>query len=410
AIERLTGATLLGGHRIALQLDNAESRESLLAAIDGARERVHYQCYIVNDDDVARSILGALTRAAGRGVAVRVLIDALYTGHHAFGMEHAGLTALGALAGAEVRASRPIDHAPSLEDLKRRDHRKLVVIDGVRALVTGRNTGNEYYRSWHEVALGATSPWREVPWLDAGAWLEGPVVENLEAMFSAAWCAAGGEPIAVRPVPPAGDVSLRLVVHRGLEDAFTLETYRVLIDAAQRDLTIVNSFPLTFELLNALLRARERGVRVRLLFGSPRPYHDGGSFPGGSWRDLANELVRGRVVGLIAAGAEAFEFAVGAIPGWEPALGKVRAAVHSKLLVVDGRVSVMGSANLDVTASYWESELLLVIHDEGVAGALLAAFDGWCVSSFRVDATAPEWSTRIERREWLSRNWPTWIG
>ncbi len=410
AIERLTGAVLRDGHRMTLLLDNAEARESLLAAIDAARESVHFQSYIVNDDDVARSVLAALTRAVARGVSVRVLVDALYTGHHAFGMEHAGLRALGATPGAEVRATRPIEHAPSLEDLKRRDHRKLVVIDRARALVSGRNTGNEYYRSWHEVPLNATTSWREVPWLDAGTWIEGPIVEDLVATFSEAWCAAGGDPVESRAVPPAGDVSVRLVVHHGLEDAFTLETYRVLIDTARHDLTIVNSFPLTFELLNALVRARERGVRVRLLFGSPRPYHDGGSFPGGSWRDLANELVRGRVVRLIASGAEAYEFAVGATPGWDPTLGRVRPAVHSKLLVADGKIAVMGSANLDVTAAYWESELLLVIHDEGIARALLAAFDGWCAAAFRVDPSAPEWSTRIERREWLSRIWPTWIG
>ncbi len=72
---------------------------------------------------------------------------------------------------------------------------------------------------------------------------------------------------------------------------------------------------------------------------------------------------------------------------------------------VDGRVCAVGSANFDVTAGYWESELLLVVEDESIATRVEQRFDELLATSQRFDPDSPEWRHRAERRRWM-RYWP----
>jgi phosphatidylserine/phosphatidylglycerophosphate/cardiolipin synthase-like enzyme len=71
----------------------------------------------------------------------------------------------------------------------------------------------------------------------------------------------------------------------------------------------------------------------------------------------------------------------------------------------DGRICAVGSANLDIVAAYWESELLLVIEDEAVTRSVEARFDELIAGSDRVDRDDPAWRRRAERRRWM-RYWP----
>jgi phosphatidylserine/phosphatidylglycerophosphate/cardiolipin synthase-like enzyme len=307
----------------------------------------------------------------------------------------------------ELRVSRPIAGVPSLEELKRRDHRKLVTVDGRLALLGGRNLAHEYYTGFEEVALAPTTPWREVPWLDAGARVEGPAVAALERSFLEAWTEAGGAAFDVPEPPPAGGTPARVVVHHGLRDARTLEAYLALVDGARSHVWAANGFPLLLELQHALLRALRRGVRVRVLFGPVTPTHGGEPFEGEGTaaRSAATALVHSRIDALVAAGAEGYQLAVRDLPGWAPDLGLVHPHVHAKVMTADGRACAVGSANLDVTASYWESELLLVVEDEAVTRGLEARLDDLVVGSVRVDPGDPAWQRLARRREWL-RRWP----
>ena len=221
-----TSAATIPGNRVEIELDNPTARGWLLDALARAERRIHFQVYMAMDDDVGAQVESALAAAAARGVTVRVVVDSLHGLHGSFGLTNPLLTRLGARPGVELRLTRPVAGAPSIEDLKQRDHRKVVVVDGRLALVGGRNLSHEYYAGFDEVALAPASLWREVPWLDAGARVQGPAVEALERSFLDAWTAAGGAPFDVAPQEPAGGAAARVVVHHGLRDAATLETYR----------------------------------------------------------------------------------------------------------------------------------------------------------------------------------------
>jgi phosphatidylserine/phosphatidylglycerophosphate/cardiolipin synthase-like enzyme len=406
-LDAAAAAPAIEGNRVELELDNATARGWLLEAIAGARRTLHLQAYLATDDDVGRRVEAALAGAGRRGVAVRVLVDSLHGLHGSFGLQNPLLARLAARPGVEVRVSRPVAAVPSVEDLKQRDHRKVVVADGRVALVGGRNLAHEYYTAFDEVRVGPRTAWREVPWLDAGARVRGPAVAAVERAFLEAWTGAGGAPFEVAAPRVAGEQRVRVVVHRGLRDASTLEAYLALVESARSRLVAVNGFPLLLELEHAMVRALRRGVQVQVLFGEVTPTHGGGPFEGpwASARTAATWLVHSRIDALVAAGAEAWLLAVRDVPGWSPELGLVHPHVHAKAMIADGRACAVGSANLDVTASYWEDELLLVIEDEAAAGALEARVGALLAGSTRVDRADPAWQRRVRARDW-ARHWP----
>ncbi len=401
------GADAAGGNRVEIELDNATARRWLLDAIAGASRRVHLQTYMATDDELGRCVEAALREAARRGVAVRVLIDSLHGGHGSWGMRNPLIERLLTEPAVEVRLSRPLTGIPSLEDLKQRDHRKLLVADGRVALLGGRNLAHEYYTAFDEVRITPASPWREVPWLDAGARIEGPAVATIDGSFRDAWIEAGGEPFDIVEAPVAGATNARVVVHRGLRDANTLEAYLALIEGARSHIDVVTGFPLLLEIQHALLRALRRGVRVRTVFGHVAPTHGDQPFEGDLARArlAATSLVHSRMDALVAAGALGYHFAVREVSGWARELGIVRPHVHAKSMSADAERCAVGSANLDVTGCYWESEILLVVEDASVARQYEACVDRLVEGSVPVDRKDSEWQRVARRREWM-RNWP----
>ncbi len=399
----LTQSSLVAGHRVTLELENSAARKGLISAIGGARERVHWQSYMVDDDAVSEEVAEALRQAGARGVVVRVLVDALYSLHDAYGTRNPVLARLGRSPGVEVRAAQPLSGLPHVVDLKQRNHRKLSCIDRRVATVSGRNLGAAYYRGFSELELTRATPFRDVPWLDAGVQLEGPLVEAVDRSFLGDWTRAGGAPFDVSPVPPAGPMACRLVLHQGLEDAHTLDTQLELIRTAKKRLVMVNTFPLVLELQRALVAAVRRGVRVQCLFGSARPrWGDDQPFGRGALRSLFDELVRARMGPVLRAGAEGFQYAVAA-----EGLGPVFSHVHAKLMVRDEDTVAVGSANTDVTSAYWESEAVLVVHHPDFAKSTLQELQLLLTAARPVDLRTGSWKEVAARREWLSRNWPT---
>ena len=128
----------------------------------------------------------------------------------------------------------------------------------------------------------------------------------------------------------------------------------------------------------------------------------------GPWataRTAATQMVHSRMDALVAAGGEGYQFAVAQQPGWALGLGSVHSHVHAKVISADGRVCAVGSANLDFTAGYWESELLLLVEDPTVAAALEARIEALIAGSDRVNRDDPVWQEAAKHRQWME-HWP----
>ncbi len=230
--------------------------------------------------------------------------------------------------------------------------------------------------------------------------VEGPAVAELDRSFLDAWAAAGGLAFDIAEPGTAGTVATRVVIHHGLRDARTLDAYFAMIDTAESHVLHRERLPLILEIQHALLRALRRGVRVRTLFGNLTPTHDGVPFKG-PWATARTEATQARPLAHgrpVAAGAEAYEFVVPEQPRWERGLGAVHPHVHAKVMSVDRRVCSVGSANLDVTAGYWETELLLIVEDPATAGRLESLVDRLLSQSRRVDRDDPAWQRLAMRR------------
>ncbi len=405
------GAESVAGNLVELELDNASGRAEVLRAIAAATQRIHWQCYIVEDDAIAEAVAGELRQAARRGVQVRVLVDAVYSRYEGLGSANPVLERLAAEPGIEIRAYQPITGLPSLNALKQRNHRKLVIFDGQSAIVTGRNLGAPYYSGFAEVELKASSLYREVPWLDASAQVRGPVVGAIDAAFRREWTRSGGADFEVSTPPPAGDMSCRLILHEGLLDTHTLDAQLALIERAEQRLVVMNTFPLLLEIQRALIAAVRRGVSVQFIFGSVRPrWGLDQPFEGGLYRALGDDLVRSRLDPVVRAGAQGYEVALPPMPRWDPELGCVFPHVHAKLLIRDEADVAIGSANLDVTSAYWESESVLLVEHAGFARSALALVEPLIQGGRRVDLGSEHWLKDAARRAWLGRNWPSLVG
>ena len=413
-LDQTTDSKLVLGNAFHAELDNERARLRLFDALDEARSSIHLQFYIVRPSDFTERLVVKLIRRARAGIKVRFMVDALYSDEDVLGRVNPLIQSLKQEQNIEALALNPIQSSREvgMSSLKKRDHRKLVIVDGARAFVSGRNASDEYYFGFDEVPVHDNTPHERIPWLDAHIEIQGPLVRPVQETFIRTWHRQGGETIepdqAVLPeLKPAGSAAGRLVVHRGLADTNGLDMYEALFDAAQHHVYIVNDFPIVHALERAIHRVLARGVTVKLLTGSAATRrNDGTFFPAPMHRTLFEFMVKDKLEPLLEAGVEVYEFVPPLSPNVVARGGRIRPYVHAKLVSVDGLVTTIGSANLDATASFWESEANVVVQDaefaRGVETLLQKLIDG----SVAIDPDSGYWKRERTQRAVVGKLWP----
>jgi cardiolipin synthase A/B len=201
AFTRAAGAPLIDGNRIRLLRDAAENYPAWLDAIAAAEHYVHFESYIIRDDESGRQFADALIAKARDGVPVRLLYDWM----GAVGRTPERFWASLRRAGVEVRCFNPLRLSSPLGWVHR-DHRKSLVVDGRVGFITGLCVGD----AWVGNAARGIAPWR-----DTGVEIRGPAVASIAQAFARVWAIPGAPlPAAERqaePAAPAGDASLRIV-------------------------------------------------------------------------------------------------------------------------------------------------------------------------------------------------------
>ncbi len=333
-LSRTAGAPLVTGNHVRVLRDAAENYPAWTAAMEQATHSIHMEMYIVHDDNAGRRFVALLAARARAGIKVRVLYDW-------FGCGLGGILGLfrpAMDAGAEVYAF----NRPSIKTALgwvRRNHRKLIVVDGRVAFVSGLCIGD----MWEGRTERHVEPWR-----DTGVEITGPAVQEAEASFARSWLLATGRPLDVETPPdaaaPAGDVSLRLIP----TEPFTGNVLRLdllIATVARRSLWITDAYFIgTGPYLEALIRAARDGVDVRLLL------------PQGSDVGWVVPVSRSLYRPLLEAGVRIFE--------WNGTM------VHAKSAVADGRWCRIGSTNLNLNSWLGNWELDVAIEDAGVATTL----------------------------------------
>lgn len=346
--------------------------EATGALIRGARASLDFEMYIWADDPVGRSIAGLLKEALGRGVRVRGLVDALGS----FGSDELLEDLRG--AGAELLRFHPVAPWRPLRVWNRRNHRKLLVADGVEAVTGSANWGQDYD------GLGNASAY-----LDIGLGLRGPSVSDLAEDFEKLWRRCGGEPRRpsepgvrspepLQPGPWIEPVTVQVVTSLSRRGGRAIRRHLdLLIRQARHSLWIANAYFVPGpRLLRLLVRAARRGTDLRLLL------------PGPSDNRFVQAASRAVYAPLLKAGARISE-----------RRGRV---LHAKAALVDEAWVVIGSANLDPRSFRHNLELNLALHHPALTAQVRRLFEALSAESDPVDAES--WA----RRPWPARLW-SWI-
>lgn len=334
ALEEQVGARFRAQNHIALS-ENGRVFDDIAAAIQKAKVSVNIVTFIWRPGSPSDKVLAPLLERARAGVKCRVLVDAL--GSRRF---EGQVRPLLEGAGCEVRT-----HQPREDDVLERNHRKIVVVDGVIG-ITG---GFGIWKSWEGDGL------KKDEWRDSNAVVEGPVVRDLQRAFEASWMQSGGQslPAAELPDAPRAGRTPAMFVASGAQDldggADRTRVERatvLLIRAATKRIWIANSYfvPST-EILSLLVAKAKSGVDVRVL--APGPIHD--------WTSI-RAAQRDGYPELVAAGVQIFEY--------QPSM------MHSKTMVVDDHLVMIGSTNLDPLSLRQMEEGSLVIKDAALAKEL----------------------------------------
>ena len=336
---RVSDAPLRDGNQLALLKNGPDTYDDWLAAIAGAERWIHLDNYIIANDEIGNRFAEALSAKAKEGVRVRVL-------HDWFGCMDVPRSFWRGMreAGVEIKAVNPPASGPPLGAI-RRDHRKLLAVDGEYASTGGVCIADGWMVRSKETGL---------PYRDTAVSVRGPVVADINRAFTSLWGELVGElPEEERPGPgdihAKGEKFARLVVQEPRRMR-TLRMLELLTAGVQERLWITDPYFLSMPILTQSLMATARdGVDVRVLTPATVDI---------AWIGRAS---RAGYRQFLEAGVRIFEYG-----------GPM---IHAKTLVADGWLSKVGSTNLNFSslAANWEIDLL--VEDTDFASQMEGLFE-----------------------------------
>ena len=328
------------GNEVVIYHDADRTLSSLRVAIGEAKSHVHLEYYIFQPDDTGRAVRDAIIEKAREGVKCRLLLDAI----GCWRMSRSFIRTFRD-AGVEVAFFQPFRLNARLFRLNCRNHRKLVVIDGRVGFTGSQNIGDEYRGL--EKKFG--------PWRDTHMRITGPGAAQLQEVFIEDWHFATGRDIAddeslFPPLEVVGDSVVQFVgtgpdrpsgvLHVLLLSAFS---------AASESISIITPyFVPDMAVVLALKAAALRGARVQLLI------------PARTDNRVVLWAGRSYYAELIESGVEIYEYDHGML--------------HSKVVIIDDKWSLVGSANMDVRSFNINFEITGLLYDDALSHELAVDF------------------------------------
>jgi len=336
-----TEALFSPGNLVSLIPHGGEFFPTLFAALDEARESICLEFYLVRDDSTGRRLAERLLAAADRGVQVLLLYD--YIG--SFDTPNAFFRKL-ERDGVRCAPFNPPPFRRGIAWFDKRDHRKMVIIDGRHAFVGGINIADEYdgfgedHGRWRDVALS----------------LNGPAARQLQRLFLESWGDETGTTPLTTPEeaqPWAGRDQV-LIVSGGPHHnrSYIRSAFRMAMAGATGIIRIANPYFIPGpRVVRSLLRAARRGIRIQLML------------PAHSDVPLVRLVSRGTYAPLLKAGIEIYE--------------REKTMLHAKVMLIDDYWSVIGSANLDQRSFHRNYEVNVIVdsHEFGRQVAAMFATD-----------------------------------
>ncbi len=335
AMPKLGRMPCLANNQVSLLIDGQATFDAIFKAIEAAHDTVLIQFFIIHYDGIGRELKALLLRKAAEGVKIYVLFDSV--GSHALPSAYIQSLREG---GVNIRAFATRRGWFNRFQVNFRNHRKIVVVDGMLGFMGGHNVGDEY--------LGGNP--RLSPWRDTHVQVSGPVLACLQESFAEDWYWAARQlpPLILPDTYPDNGVLCQVLASGPADPQETCSLFFVdAIHAARERLWITSPYFIPDEAVSAALRlAVLRGVDVRILIPS-RPDH---RIVYAASSLFAFEAVQ--------AGVRMFRYG----PGF----------LHQKVVLVDNEVSAIGSANLDNRSFRLNFEIMLLTVDLAFAAQVEA--------------------------------------
>ena len=332
------------GNRVELMVDAQQAYPAIERMIREATHHVHVLFYIWRNDATGRHFRDLLVEKAREGVEVRLLVDAVGSLH----VRRGGFMEPLREAGGKVASFMPPRLFKRSLELNFRNHRKILVADGRRALVGGLNIGDEYREAWHDTAVT----------------IEGPAVDQLQEVFADDWHFATGEDFAQARYFAGGSTpgdesaescerAICEIVASGPHTEFNLtrEMFFVALNSAQARIWITTPYFIPDPAISAALRsALFRGVDVRILV------------PARGDHLLVDFASRSFYPDLLRSDVRIFQYG--------------GAMLHAKTVVLDDDQSIVGSANMDIRSFRLNFEVSCFVKCRDLTSQLASLFEG----------------------------------
>ena len=363
---------LTGNNKVRV-LNNGENKfPAVLEALREAKDHIHIEYYIYEDDEIGRAIEEVLIQKAEEGVQVRFIYDD-------FGSRSIRRKMVPRLRAAGVMAFpfHKITFLLLANRLNYRNHRKIIVVDGQTAFVGGINVSDRYINK-------AEDP-HKLYWRDTHLRIDGPGTHYLQYLFLCDWnfCADKNleptEKFFPKPTsfPVKGDQVVQIAA-AGPDSDFPTVLFSMIqaINHATEEILITTPYFIPGQsMLNALVIAALSGVSVKLLV------------PGVSDSRLVNAAARSYYNELLEVGVEIYLYRKG--------------FVHAKTLVSDRKVAIVGTANMDYRSFDLNFEVNAVVFSSETADELREAFYRDIKEADKIDPVA--WQDRPKYRQLLEK-------
>ncbi|WOD44588.1 cardiolipin synthase [Hwangdonia lutea] len=356
---RSSSSPLTANNEVKLLINGEEKFPELLKAIENATHHIHFEYYIYENDITGNQVADLLIKKAKQGVEVRFMYDD-------FGSHGLGEPFIKKLqdAGVQTAPFYEIRWYAFANRLNYRNHRKIVVIDGMIGFVGGINMSDKYRND-----LKAEN---HLYWRDTHLLIKGQATAYLQYLFMGDWNFCSTTPF---------EYSETYFIDSTKQDVYTPEVVQIAasgpdskqpvifyslleaISSAKKSIYITSPYFIPDEsLMDVLIIAILGGLDVKILI------------PGVSDSKMVNAAASAYYTELLQVGAKIYKYNKG--------------FVHAKTMVIDDDLAIIGSANMDYRSFDLNFEVNAMVYSKNIAAQLTEAFENDLKVSTLIDAEA----------------------
>lgn len=382
--EEATGSPLIAGNKVTLLYDGPQTMKAMMAAISAAKDNINLETYIFDQDELGLRFADLLIARQRAGVQVNIIYDSVGT----LGTPQAFFDRMRD-AGIHLLAFNPVNPLKLAVpwELNNRDHRKILIVDGMIAFTGGVNISAYYARS---------SPFRSKAkrnahygWRDTHIQIEGPAVAALQWIFLNNWMSQNATELPDKnyfpPLKNVGNKVVRVLASEPDSDPDVYRAYILAIQEAKKTIHITNAYfvPDT-QTMQVLCAAAQRGVDVKIIL------------PGITDSGLVLQAEQSYYSQLLECGIKIYQLQI--------------AVLHAKTAVIDHVWSTVGSTNIDTRSFMHNKEINVIVFGDEFAGWMENAFSDDLRNTIQI--TKEQWEQRslYDRfKEWVARRLEYWL-